>query len=59
MSERSGFCHWCRSTDDGGETVASSYGYWWHRDCAEENLAQLAEALPVGSPSTEQDGTDD
>jgi hypothetical protein len=45
---RDGRCQWCRQTDEGGKTVATATGYWWHLDCAEDNLNQLQEAIDRG-----------
>jgi hypothetical protein len=47
---RSGRCEWCNGPDEGGKTVASS-GYWWHRECAEEELPELQAAIDSGEPS--------
>lgn len=41
---RPGSCEWCNGPHEGGETVSNS-GYWWHHDCAEDELHVLEEAL--------------
>lgn len=42
---RDGRCQWCNGPDEAGDTVSSSRGYWWHRECAQDELIELEEAL--------------
>lgn len=44
---RDGRCQWCNGSAEGDDStlVFTARGYWWHRDCAEDNLTELEEAL--------------
>lgn len=42
---RDGRCEWCNGSDEGPSEKVDARGRWWHRECAEDCLTELEEAL--------------